>query len=166
MKPDGSCQPIVCAPNQYVEDKQCKNIPFMCQTFDYTLKRCTNCTQGYFLNAINHLCQRVPCPDRFVPAPYSHHCIAVSPLCGEYHPESGACITCRDNGYIVIDGKCRQAKNPLAGCKAMQELGFGECPDALKHCDNYNLKTMTCIDCEDGYYKNYQHRCVPNPVCS
>ena len=155
LNADGSCTLIVvnCPSNQYADGLVCKNIPAECSVFDYTLKQCKTCIQGYRLNA-NGVCERILCPDRQAPSGLNGECISVSPLCKDYDKITGICITCNVAGYVpTVDG-CKQRTSPLASCRGRQALGFGKCVGAEVNCKDYNLFTLECDKCEAGFEKS------------
>jgi len=91
----------------------------------------------------------------------------VSPLCASYDSITGKCLTCVKSDYTVdSNGACLQISSPLAGCAERERLGFGKCVGANENCKLFNLITLDCITCADGYYIDYRGVCAVKPTCS
>ena len=64
----------------------------------------------------------------------------------------------------TIEG-CKQRTSPLASCRGRQALGFGECIGAEINCQDYNLITLECDFCIEGYEKMYTGLCEKKRQC-
>ena len=93
-------------------------------------------------------------------------CVRVSPLCDKYDSLSGDCLSCKDQGYTVDNGVCKQFTLPLAGCQERQRLGYGPCVGAEIYCKLFNLVSLNCVECLPGFFMNFQGVCQQNPSCA
>ena len=89
----------------------------------------------------------------------------MSPLCGDYDKLTGECITCSQVGYLPTINGCKRVTSPLASCQGLQALGYGECKGAEVNCKDYNLKTLECDKCLDGFEKYFNGKCEKKPSC-
>lgn len=163
---NGTCVPIVviCGPRQYIKDNVCVNIPEKCPNFNTTTEKCISCDRGYYVN--NGVCQKIECPPGQVPSVYGVFCINVSPLCDNYDTLTGDCLSCKQKDQIISNGQCIQTTSPLAGCAQRQALGYGPCVDAEVNCQNYNIQTGNCDECQPNFFKDFTGRCtLENKPC-
>lgn len=100
-----------------------------------------------------------------MPSNYGIFCVDVSPLCADYDSITGDCLSCKNAGYAVREGKCLQINSPLAGCAEREALGFGECVGADVFCNTFDLISGDCEECNSGYYLDYSGHCVKEAVC-
>ena len=165
LNADGTCTAIIvnCPPGQYAEGLQCIAIPVECVQFDRTLKKCTGCIFGFFVE--NGVCTKVVCPPRQVPSRFGLFCVDVSPLCKDFDPLTGDCLSCNIAGEVVRNGKCVQPNSALAGCKAREQLGFGPCLGVEINCKTLNLVTGECDECDEGFFKDFTGRCAKKSTC-
>ena len=118
---------------------------------DYARK----CTEGnnYCLECSSDekLCQK--CDEGYFPdgnggCSYTNNCDISS---------QGECLICNEN-YILIGQQFDLIKE-LKICKSLNS-------DDLKHCKRINTIKGKCVECEDGYYKNYgDQRCTKTRNC-
>lgn len=152
----------VCTDKQYLKNNVCKNLPPNCPSFDTTTETCVSCDRGYHIS--NGRCVKTECPEGQVPSQYGVFCINVSPLCANYDKLTGECLSCKNKGEIVSNGACIQVISAIAGCQALQQLGYGECVKPEVNCDSFNLVTQECDKCLPNYFKDHTGRCLLTTV--
>lgn len=78
------------------------------------------------------------CKDRYYMYSYLSLCLPVSPICHDYNPTTGACITCID-GFAMTQGVCQPTFNMIVVSKNQA------------NCGSFNNVSQVCEKCIDAY---------------
>lgn len=119
--------------------------PFVqdCAVYDQNGK-CTDCIYGFVLKR--------------------QKCIAVSYLCDDFDPKTGACLTCID-GFKLCHGICKLIEEgviqpePNVTCVPRTVPICGQCVAVSDQCKTWSMKTALCESCYGGY-RNVGGVCV------
>ena len=118
------------------------NIPF-CISFDQRTGICAGCQTGYLLK--DNLCNLdTSCKTGF----YYHFgdCTPVDPSCGSYNANTGFCITCATEGYIINGTNCIPDPRFVV-CTSRQYKLNNHCFGVSPLCGAFDNTNGNCLTC-------------------
>ena len=148
-----------CPPRQYYSFGICYPVNINCGSFDVFTGACLNCTDPlrYVVNGscIINPALVVNCTARQYKV--NNRCFDVSPLCGNFDPNTGGCTSCIA-GYdlAVASGTCFPR---TVTCTSTQYNNNGVCTDIPANCVSFDAVSRKCTNCSFGFYLN-------NGVCA
>lgn len=150
----GEC--LSCYSGYLVFDGQCILLSSQpaCAQYDFQ-QSCNRCAQRYYL--------------------LQSSCLPVSPLCDNYNPATGACLTCvAGYGLSSRTNACETMQRPPSNCLRADAVGnclacsnrfyynstSGLCLPVLSLCATYTERTGLCLSCYTGFALLPDNSCV------
>ena len=185
---DGKC--LECSQGAYFNSEgRCQVVSASCKTFDFSQLVCTECYEGFDLN--NGTCiQGEPgeatCAEwlngvcaQCVPRAYFDfdlNCVMVSDLCDGFNDFTGECTSCF-SGFTLSNGQCvvsaqaascveTDANDVCVKCSQGSYLQDGQCIPIDTFCKDFNLTTLVCDECYQGYSLGAAGACELTPVAT
>ena len=162
---DGLC--VKCSKGYYLKDQKCTLINVLCKTFDESKEECTECYNGFELQADKS------CKVRNV--------ANLMPGCKNFST-SGVCVACALDYYLNSDNVCVKLSDK---CKEFESKANGDCKECFpgytlenKKCVKADLKSAgldanchefegrTCVACAKGFIFDNNKKCIAlDPLC-
>jgi hypothetical protein len=88
------------------------------------------------------------CGDRFWFDPVAYVCNPVNVQCQNYNLSSGACLSCAQTSFTLVNGTCINGTNL---CTATQYISNGICINIDPLCQTFEKVGGKCLSCVFGY---------------
>lgn len=154
---DGQCLlQLNCPDRQFFSKGSCLDVSTLCGNYSKE-GLCTSCSDpsNFYLQEGKCLKKQLSCASRqFISS--NNTCLNVSDSCGYYNPNSGACLSCVDDGEEAVNGTCKKI---VLNCSVNEYQSGKVCLPIPAECFRFDKANKVCVECLGSFTLSGQ-KCV------